>query len=193
MAILAANLFNGFIGSTPNAPKVARAEVSQPASSNMSTVVDVPGNGPADPISQELASARKSLPYFFVGSGKADVRQIQGVPDWSNEREWRYGTSRVYFVGQMVERWVNKASSPLKIVMLPRADASSVFTVGSSAVDVLAIQGKPTSLLDGTLAAGVAPDPERGCWQYGESEIHFYQGRVTGWTEVPGSPLRIPR
>lgn len=191
--LVVGNLVRSSAGGTPGVPKRATADAGQPTVSAATLVTAIRGVGPADSISQELASARKSLPYFFRGSTKADVYRIQGVPYRSSEKVWQYGASRVYFVGQMVERWESNASSPLKVVTLPRVDASAAFNVGTSAVDVLAIQGQPTVLLDGIGSTCTAPGLQNGCWQYGDSEVYFYQGRVTGWKEVPGRPLRVPR
>lgn len=194
-AIVVSNLFAGSLvrkltGGTSSAPKVAAANVGQPYifTASMSPVLDA---GPADPISQELASARKALPYFFKGSTKADVYRIHGVPYQSSEKVWQYGASRVYFVGQTVERWDSNPNSPLKVLSVSVVDPAAVFHVGSSAISVLAIQGQPTALPDAPGATCTSPDLQNGCWQYGDSEVHFYQGRVNGWKEAPGWPLRV--
>ncbi len=66
-------------------------------------------------------SAKRMVPYFFVGSSKEDVYRVQGIPDWSNEQEWRYGDSRVYFAGNGVQSWKSGTKVPLKVIELGHA------------------------------------------------------------------------
>jgi DnaJ domain len=154
---------------------------------------------PADLTTQTVRSVHSPLPYFFVGSTKADVYRIQGMPQWSNEHEWRYGDSRVYFAGPMVARWVSTPKFPLKAINLPKVAADAVITKGASSPEVLAIQGtpvsvndvywaNPTPLKDGQIQMGKST-----YWYYGESRIEFSGDTVVGWTEKPSSPLKVQR
>ncbi|MBZ5531325.1 MAG: J domain-containing protein [Acidobacteriia bacterium] len=100
----------------PPPPPPPSANVSQviPLESSLGrSAVDVTLGGTA---AQATVTAPQQPEYFSVGSSKADVYRIQGVPDWSSEKEWRYGQSRVYFRNGVVERWQNMAKSPLKIM-----------------------------------------------------------------------------
>lgn len=139
------------------------------------------------------------LPYFFVGSTKADVYRIQGMPQWSSEHEWRYGTSRVYFRGPMVERWTSTAQFPLKAINLPKVAPQEVIRKGSSSAEVLAIQGTPVSVNDVYWANSTPVQQKDGqisigkstYWHYGDSSIEISGDKVIGWTEKPSSPLRV--
>lgn len=153
---------------------------------------------PSDIAPENTRSVPSPLPYFFVGSTKADVYRIQGMPQWSNEHEWRYGDSRVYFNGPMVASWQSTAKFPLKVIDLPEVNPQSVITKGSSAAEVLAIQGTPVSVNDVYWAARIATtdsgEPRIGkttYWHYGESSIQFAGDKVVGWTENSGSPLKV--
>lgn len=153
---------------------------------------------PPDVSSQPVRSVASPLPYFFVGSTKADVYRIQGMPQRSNEREWRYGDSRVYFLGPMVERWESTAKFPLKAIQLPKVGLQAVISKGSSSAEVLAIQGTPVSVNDVYWASRVQQREDGQIaigkstyWHYGDSTIEFIGDKVIGWTEKPGSPLRV--
>jgi DnaJ domain len=139
----------------------------------------------------EWKAARQQLPYFFAGSSKADVYRIQGVPDWSNEREWHYGDSRVYFQGDFVERWKSAASAPLRAVNPGQAPPQSYVGLGSSTAEVLAIQGAPDSVSDTYWQSASGEVTKTTYWHYGSSKIGFAQGQVTGWDQKPGFALRI--
>jgi hypothetical protein len=52
------------------------------------------------------------------------------------------------------------------------------FGLGSSKEEVLAAQGSPSS------SSG-------NIWRYGASEVYFVSGRVAGWRNTPGDPLRL--
>jgi hypothetical protein len=49
------------------------------------------------------------------GSTKNEVRAIQGTPWHQTEREWVYGSSRIYFSGDVVTGWDESIRNPLKI------------------------------------------------------------------------------
>jgi hypothetical protein len=135
----------------------------------------------------------QQLPYFFVGSTKADVYRLHGMPNWANDSEWHYGSSRVYFSGPMVARWESKPDMPLNAITLPPVDGQSVVKIGSTPAEVLAIQGAPTSLKDNYWAYPHDQVVKTTYWQYGNSQIEFSEGRVIGWTEAPGKALKVKR
>jgi len=141
------------------------------ASSSVKTVyVKAP-----DPPKSGIRSAQQ-VSYFTRGSTKADVFRIQGVPGYSTELEWRYGSSRVYFAGDTVVGWESKADSPL---MIKEANTlAGHFGMGSSMLEVLAAQGTPSYVGDND-------------WKYGQSSVQFSDGKVIGWQERPGSPLKV--
>lgn len=53
--------------------------------------------------------------YFGPGSTKDEVRALQGTPWSQTEREWTYGSSRVFFNGETVTGWEESPLNPLKI------------------------------------------------------------------------------
>jgi len=53
----------------------------------------------------------------------------------------------------------------------------SFYTEGSSVKDVITVQGVPSDIKDGK-------------WFYGESEVHFKDGKVINWVRKSGSPLK---
>jgi curved DNA-binding protein CbpA len=156
-------IFSGTYGPDPGSP---------PAQSHDRTEAKAAGIS----VPRSPASTPQQFPYFVHGSSKADVYRIQGVPTYSTETEWRYGHSRVYFVGDHVVRWESRPDSPLRA----RApdDSSGYFGIGSSMVQVLTVQGKPSYI-------------DENEWKYGESSVQFQDGKVRDWHETPGSPLRV--
>lgn len=129
---------------------------------------------PSDP-------SAKNRGFFSVGSSADEVLAAQGTPSGVSERVWKYGASSVYFSEGRVSSWDMHARHPLKARMLPSSAASSYprpyFTVGSSADEVIAIQGTPTSFND-------------TAWRYGRSTVYFKDGRVLRWYSSPGNPIR---
>ena len=198
--ILIANLAQwgtgfGSYHSPPPASKTVQTPNTAQVNSHEMTVFAAQ---PADIAPQAVRSVASPLPYFFVGSTKADVYRIQGMPQWSNDREWRYGDSRVYFAGPMVARWVSTAKFPLKAINLPEVDPQAVIRKGLSTAEVLAIQGTPVSVNDVYWASSATPREDGQItigkstyWHYGDSTIEFSGDKVTGWNEKPGSPLKV--
>jgi hypothetical protein len=119
IAIVVANLARFTTGSSSHNPPSP-----PPPGANVSQAVALENNlGPSAGGTATQATVTAPQPeYFSVGSSKADVYRIQGVPDWSSEKEWRYGRSRVYFRNGVVERCQNMARSPLKILAAPQKD-----------------------------------------------------------------------
>lgn len=198
--ILIANLlqWGTGIGADRTSPaKPAQTEKAEAAPAG--PVMDVFAAQPAVSDSQAGRTVPSPLPYFFVGSTKADVYRIQGMPQWSSEREWRYGTSRVYFRGPMVDRWESTAEFPLKAIKLPKVAPDALIKKSSSTAEVLAIQGTPVSVNDvywtntapGTRNNGALTFGKTTYWYYGASSIEFFGDQVIGWTEKPGSQLRV--
>lgn len=53
--------------------------------------------------------------YIKRGSTKDEVRALQGTPWRQTEREWTYGSSRIFFSGNVVTGWEESSVNPLKI------------------------------------------------------------------------------
>ena len=145
----------------------------------------------------DWASAKRLIPYFFQGSTKEDVYRVQGIPDWSNEKEWHYGDSRVYFAGDGVQRWKSGAGTPLKVLNLGHADsghrqtAGKVLTLGATPADVLSIQGAPDSVSESYWEGAKGQVTKTSVWHYGASKIEFSEGKIIGWDVGTGSPLKV--
>lgn len=60
-----------------------------------------------DPIISEKS-------FFGLGSTKDEVRALQGGPWLQTEREWTYGSSRVFFNDEVVTGWEESSPNPLK-------------------------------------------------------------------------------
>jgi hypothetical protein len=119
--------------------------------------------------------------FFTVGSTKDEVLAVQGTPTSLTDTRWRYGLSSVYFTNGRVVSWWIYPSAPLKVKMLPTGHVDGnldYFTVGSTKDEVLVVQGTPTSLTDTE-------------WDYGTCNIYFSRGRVIGWLNDFGAPLRV--
>jgi intein-encoded DNA endonuclease-like protein len=80
-----------------------------------------------------------------------------------------------------VVRWYNSKLDPLNVKIVPfnePEEEKEYFTLGSTADDVLAIQGTPT-LISGNR------------WSYGFSYVDFEAGRVVRWYNSKHDPLMI--
>ncbi|HYX54347.1 MAG TPA: J domain-containing protein [Candidatus Limnocylindrales bacterium] len=179
--------WNVFTGRMPPANSVQAA--AEPASH--SARVRAAGIGGLGTFSSN--SRPEQLQVFFVGSAKADVYRVQGMPNWSNEQEWRYGSSRIYFRNGIVERWESHSDFPLKTIEVPAVSAQSVIDRGATIAEVLAIQGVPKSLKDNYWAYPNDQVVKTTYWQYGKSQIEFSDGKVIGWKEAAGEKLRVRR
>lgn len=117
---------------------------------------------------------------FTLGSTMESVRAVQGKPGATVGRVWRYGHSRVRFLGGRVSGWESHVDQPLKVSMptsLERDDVPEGFAIGSSRDEVVAVMGAPTSI-NGQV------------WRYGQSTIRFRGDSVVSFEEVPRHPLR---
>jgi hypothetical protein len=103
-----------------------------------------------------------------MGSTQEDVLRIQGPPQVVRGQTWVYGVSELGFKEGRVVRY-NNFDGSLRVRVLPSrgmpSPPPSFYTIGSSADDVLAVQGTPTRM-----------DGNR--WTYGFSEIRFKDGKV---------------
>ncbi|MEJ5349294.1 MAG: J domain-containing protein [Desulfosoma sp.] len=127
---------------------------------------------------------KESMDFFTLGSTKDEVLRVQGTPTGIRGALWHYGFSSVRFVEDRVAAYDN-AFGNLKVRLLPSQEylaksggkIPSFFTIGSSADEVLAVQGTPTSI--------------RGnVWFYHFSDVLFRNGRV-GWVNDPEGRLRF--
>ncbi|MEJ5365219.1 MAG: J domain-containing protein [Desulfosoma sp.] len=136
-----------------------------------------------------LPSAEGSHPgsgadFFTLGSSKDEVLRVQGTPTSVRGSVWHYGFGSVRFSEDRVVSFDNSFGN-LKVRLEPSREylektggrTPSFFTIGSSADEVLAVQGTPTSV--------------RGnLWFYDFSDVLFRDGRV-GWVNDPGGRLRF--
>lgn len=185
-----------FISFVANVPPVSDFAGSAEKGPSVKSAQYLPGpeNASYQADGETAAGAKpQQLPYFFVGSSKADVYRVQGMPDWADDHEWRYGDSRVYFRNAIVERWEKRGDAPLKAVNLPTLKPGSCISLGSSTGEVLAIQGAPNALKDTYWAYPNDNVVKTTYWKYGDSDIEFSEGKVVSWTEKPGSPLKVNR
>lgn len=130
------------------------------------------------------APVDKADGFFTLGSTKDEVLHIQGTPTGIRGSVWHYGFSSVRFVEDRVAAYDNSFGN-LKVRLLPSREyldktqgaVPLFFTIGSTADEVLAVQGTPTSV--------------RGnMWFYDFSDVLFRNGRV-GWVNDPQSRLRF--
>jgi hypothetical protein len=88
--------------------------------------------------------------FITLGSTKNDVLLVQGTPTRVEANKWFYGFSEIRFKNEVVDEYDNYFEN-LNIRLLPSTPSLSAlqkgfFTVGSTADDVLNIQGTPTSI-----------------------------------------------
>jgi hypothetical protein len=106
--------------------------------------------------------------FISIGSTQEDVLRIQGPPGHVRGQTWVYGVSELVFKENRVVRF-NNFDGNLKVRVLPSSrfpqPPPKSFTIGSSADEVLWVQGTPTRM-----------DESR--WLYGFSEVRFKDGRV---------------
>ncbi len=71
---------------------------------------------PSDPLQTDSGQppSGKQVIRFTVGSTKAQVRAIQGMPSLETGSEWDYGVSKVYFSGNRVTGWYSSPLLPLR-------------------------------------------------------------------------------
>jgi hypothetical protein len=72
---------------------------------------------PDDPLhaSLDVDPVITKKAYIERGSTKEEVRTLQGTPWRQTEREWAYGSSRIFFTGDVVTGWEESSLNPLKI------------------------------------------------------------------------------
>jgi hypothetical protein len=131
-----------------------------------------------DKLHVTLAGAgTKAGGSFGVGSSRADVAAVQGVPSGYHAAYWNYGLATVEFTGEQVSGWSN-IGDKLR-VSLPGAGTKqgSSFSVNSSRADVAAVQGVPSGF-------------HAAYWNYGLATVEFTGDRVTGWSNI-GGVLRV--
>jgi DnaJ domain len=116
------------------------------------------------------------LENFTIGSSRKEVLTVQGIPTASSPDTFEYGASKVFFIGDKVVGWQN---APLRIRLNvelrpshPVEETLHYFAIGSTRDQVLAVQGTPTAFSFNTL-------------EYGLSKVHFKDGRVVSWENVP--------
>ncbi len=118
-----------------------------------------------------LKPSDAGLPYFSLGSPQDEVLRIQGAPGKVRGQVWVYGLSEVGFKEGRVARYDN-FNGNLQVRLMPSESAPNpppeTFTLGSTADEVLLVQGTPTRV-----------DEYR--WYFGFSVITFKNERVAGF------------
>lgn len=123
--------------------------------------------------------------YITVGTTRDQVVEQLGNPTRASRNVFVYDSSEIYFRGDNVVGWrIDPASSPIHVKLWPRTFVDpdlSVFGVGSSKDDVLAIQGTPTALTEDK-------------FEYGGSEVYFKDDQVVGWkNDLTSVPLHVEK
>ena len=143
---------------------------------------------PAAPKSgvQRLSAAQHiqgAQPYVTAGLTPMEVLSALGKPTTSTGEKMFYGSSEIDFKNGQVAGWKIAPSSPIRVKLWPDsppAPGLSMFAIGSSKSDVIAVQGTPTLFSDNEFG-------------YGNSVVRFLNGRVISWKEDPASVrLRVP-
>jgi hypothetical protein len=121
-------------------------------------------------------------PTFTLGSSVDEVLAAQGPPTAVIGAAWRYDFSFVVFAEGRVIGYAD-TSNNLSVRLDPRSrgrwsSAPAQFTRGSSADEVLAVQGTPSAVIGTT-------------WHYDRSTVRFAGERVSGYTNTAGN-LRVP-
>lgn len=128
----------------------------------------------------DVAAAR-ARGTITLGSTLDDVLAVQGTPTSIEGEQWTYDSSSVSFSNGRVDSYSNETQK-LHVEMTPQGDVTAArargfFTLGSTADEVLAVQGTPTSV------AGSR-------WGYELSWVFFDEGRVETYSNVSGN-LRV--
>ena len=144
-------------------------------------VAEVEPPPPADKPSNQKKTAPPLIAadHFTLGSSKDDVLAIQGEPDQALTKQFRYGTSYVYFSRGRVTGW-NSESPPLKVKLKSFYPTSKTqFAIGSTMDEVIDIQGTPDYYSESR-------------FRYGTSYVYFSNRSVTGWRDgIP--PLKAKK
>jgi hypothetical protein len=121
-------------------------------------------------------AATRTHATFMVGSTKAEVAAVQGVPTSYYPGYWQYGLATVNFEGDRVSGWSNAAALRLS---LPGAGTQPQgrFGVGASKDEVASVQGIPSSYYP-------------SYWQYGLATVNFEGNHVSGWSNA-GTVLKV--
>ncbi len=158
----------------PKEPVIPPIEPAQPEAAGKFEAAPAPDSAVNTPLIRREGAPDAS--HFTIGSSQADVFRIQGVPNEIRGQTWVYGLSEVFFKEGLVTRY-NNFDGGLKVTLLPpkpRSDHSAFFTLGSTAEEVVLVQGTPTRI-------------EGNRWYYGFSEIHFKKGRVDSFDNFFGN------
>jgi hypothetical protein len=143
-------------------------------SAGQTPVERYPEPAPSEPSENWHPLAREGM--FAAGSTRSEVLAVQGRPDAIMGDEWWYGSSMVLFDAGRVSGYAIK-SRPLRIGFDTREATATVFGVGSTKDEVLAIQGAPTFM-------------EPRTWSYGMSRVEFdIEDRVSAY-RVFDEPLK---
>ncbi|HTT77359.1 MAG TPA: protein kinase [Candidatus Binataceae bacterium] len=147
---------------------------------------------PVELAATHIASINEPLSgsgHFTIGSTKDEVLAIQGTPTSIINGgivgdTWDYGFSSVDFTSDGKVKGYANISGNLQVAVKTHDGESqngrSYFTLGSTKDEVLAVQGTPTSIING----GIVGDT----WDYGFSSVGFStDGKVKGYSNISGN------
>jgi phage baseplate assembly protein gpV len=126
-------------------------------------------------------SVARARGAFTLGSTEDEVLAVQGTPTGIEGGRWAYDSSSVSFSNGRVEAYANETQK-LHLQMTPQGDVTAArargfFALGSTADEVLAVQGTPTSVAGNR-------------WGYELSWVVFDDGKVESYSNVSGN-LRV--
>jgi DnaJ domain len=166
------------IGTGSTAPPAASADATptedQPAQEAENSTPVTHRVAPQQPAHSHV------LPFITAGLTKSEVIAAQGNPTAETGDEMEYGKSKLFFGNGVLIGWQIDPTSSLRVKLWPDAVVDpnlQSFGMGSTKNDVLVVQGTPTIYSQNTFG-------------YGNSEVYFQNGRVTGWKNDNATPLR---
>jgi hypothetical protein len=124
---------------------------------------------------------RRTSAKVTLGATEDEVRAALGKPTDADDTfgHWNYGSSRIEFRnGRVVGWWIRERAlavhlEPSDADVAARARARGTFGIGSSADEVIALQGTPDQI-----------DPTFHTWHYGGAHVEFdARGNVTSFSD----------
>jgi len=148
-----------------------------------------PPLGPPQPVAKRESAARVRpqgsaievhgiAPLITAGLTPMEVISILGSPTSSSGEKMFYKGSEIDFRNGQVVGWnIGAGTAPIRVKLWPETPlvaGVTMFAVGSSKSDVIALQGTPNLFSDNEFG-------------YGSSVVFFKNDRVVGWKVDPAS------
>ena len=162
------------IGDRQPAPATPVGLASAIPTASRSPVIQPPSRGTRVTSENWHPLAREGM--FAIGSTQAEVLEVQGRPTAVIGDGWFFGSSIVLFTDGRVTGYAIKDKS-LKVGFDAASAEATAFGIGSSKDEVLAIQGAPTFM-------------EEGSWGYGYSRVVFDDKDLVSSYSVMDEPLK---